>query len=268
MNQNRIRPHAYLKNSLIITLLCLNLLPTFGQSISSQSSDSVKKDATQTLIDGSIPEDTTVLSIIEPYRAKVKELDRVIGRLEGEIKKGGMGGGLIGNLVVDAIKDRTKKITGKRIDLAIYNNGGLRRNFIAGGDIRAIDIFETLPFENSLVIVELNGAQLLRLLELIVKNRDAQVGVKIVYKSDPKLNDRLIKARLENKRRISPTSTYTIVTIDYLVNRGGDYAILKEAKQIRPLNILARDAVIDYIREHQSKGKIIRVKFDKRFESK
>ncbi len=40
------------------------------------------------------------------------------------------------------------------------NGGGLRKNDIAAGELRASDIFELLPFENALVALEVTGAQL------------------------------------------------------------------------------------------------------------
>ncbi len=60
------------------------------------------------------------------------------------------------------------------------NAGGLRKNEISAGELRASDIFELLPFENALVAVEINGAELLKLLPVVV--RDAQSGARIQYK--------------------------------------------------------------------------------------
>ncbi len=69
---------------------------------------------------------------------------------------------------------------GKPVALTIMNAGGLRKNEIAAGDLRAIDIFELLPFENALVAVDIRGADLLKILPALA--RDAQAGARLQYK--------------------------------------------------------------------------------------
>ena len=54
--------------------------------------------ASQTVIDPSLPDDAAVLKMLEPYSGKVRALDAVIGQLDGELKKAGLGAGNLGNL--------------------------------------------------------------------------------------------------------------------------------------------------------------------------
>ena len=101
----------------------------------------------------------------------------------------------------------------------------LRRNTIGEGELRARDIFELLPFENALVTVELTGEQLMRLLKLIVTSREAQSGARIVYFTKPDKTSEIdiVKMRTPGgEKDIDPQATYRVVTIDYIVNRGGD----------------------------------------------
>src|SRR6201988_4983568 len=46
-------------------------------------------------VDSSIPDDPEVLKIIAPYEEKVRELSKVIGRLDGGLSKTGVGGGTL-----------------------------------------------------------------------------------------------------------------------------------------------------------------------------
>lgn len=217
-------------------------------------------------IDASVPDDPAVTTAIAPYRARVVALETVIGRLDGELRKGGIGGGSLGNFVTDAISARARAaLPNETIAVAITNSGGLRKNSITAGDIRISDIYELLPFENSLVAVDLTGEQLLRFLRVIVARRDAQSGARIVYRRNVEQNaDELISARLGN-REIDRAATYTVVTIDYLVNRGGDYAVLQEASRTRPLGVTLRDAVLDYVRAETAAGRTLNVRLDGRF---
>jgi 2',3'-cyclic-nucleotide 2'-phosphodiesterase (5'-nucleotidase family) len=223
--------------------------------------------ATEREVDESIPADPATAAVVAPYTAKVRELDTPIGKLAGELKKGGVGAGSLGNFVADALRARASAKLGQPVLLAITNSGGLRKNEIAAGPLSASDIYELLPFENALVALDLTGEQLLSFLKVVVSHRDAQSGARIVYGTNGK-EDGLVAAQLGGPgalKEVDPRATYTIVTIDYLVNRGGDYSILKEAKNVRPLGLTMRDAVIDYVKAETAAGRPVKAELDGRF---
>ncbi|HEV8169343.1 MAG TPA: hypothetical protein VGP59_08350, partial [Pyrinomonadaceae bacterium] len=63
-----------------------------------------------------------------------------------------------------------------------------------------------------------------------------------------------------------PQKTYTVVTIDYLLQvGGGPYAILKEAKSRTLLNMTLRDAILNYVKSETAAGRPIRNAIDDRF---
>lgn len=230
----------------------------------------IRTRGSERAVDASIPDDPAVDKILAPYSAKVRELDTVIGRLQGNLKKKGMGAGSLGNFVADAIRATSEATLGKPVLLAITNSGGLRKNDIGEGDIRASDVYQLLPFENSLVALDLTGEQLRRFLDVIIKHRDAQSGARISYRTNAKEESEIISAKLVssgdgNEKEIDPAATYTIVTIDYLVKRGGDYSILREAKNVRPLNLTLRDAVLTYVRSETAAKRPIKAALDGRF---
>ena len=265
----------------LLGALCLLVSPTRGQTARPQPTPSaspsnlpapreINVSATTRPVDASVPEDPAVVQALAPYRARVLELETVIGRLERDLQKSGMGGGSLGNFVTDAIMSRAHTaLPNETIAMAITNTGGLRKNTISAGDIRTRDIYELLPFENSLVALDLTGEQLLRFLRVIVARRDAQTGARIIYRSNREARtNELVSVRLGNggaAREIDPAAMYTIVTIDYLVSRGGDYAVLREARRTRPLNLTLRDAVIDYVRAETAAGRTLNVNLDGRF---
>ncbi len=177
-----------------------------------------------------------------------------------------MGGGSLGNFVSDAIRDRASAKLGQPVLLTIINSGGLRKNDIAAGDLTAGDIYQLLPFENALVALDLTGDQLRKFLDVVVAQRDAQSGARIVYRLNAEKKNEIVSVMLNDAgKEIDPSATYTIVTIDYLVKRGGDYAILQQAKNMRPLNITMRDAVLDYVRTETAAGRPIKAALDGRF---
>src|SRR5882724_547077 len=225
---------------------------------------------TETQIDSSIPDDPGVDKMLAPYSPKVRELEVVVGKLMGELKKSGMGSGSLGNFVADGMRMQASLKLGKPIDLAVMNGGGMRRNTIGEGELRARDIFELLPFENALVTLELTGEQVMKLLGVVVSGREAQSGARITYLIKADKSAELESAKLLDKdgheREIDPRAIYTVVTIDYLINVGGArYSDLREGKNVRPFGITLRDAMIAYVKSETAAGRDIKPNLDGRF---
>ena len=230
----------------------------------------VKAHVTETLIDSSIPDDPAVDQMLAAYIPKVRALDTILGKLKGELRKGGMGAGSLGNFVADGMRAQASARLGKRIDLAIMNGGGLRRNTISEGELRARDIFELLPFENALVTLDLSGEQILKLLGVVVSSREAQSGARLTYiiKADKssQLETAMLRDEKGREKEIDPKATYTIVTIDYLVNVGGErYSVLREGRNTKPVGITLRDAIMDYVKSETAAAREIKPRLDERF---
>jgi len=239
------------------------------QSAPQTGAADVHARVTETIIDASIADDPAVDKMLAVYAPKVRELDVVVGKLKGELRKGGTGAGSLGNFVTDGMRWQASLKAGKPIAMALMNSGGLRRNTIGEGELRARDIFELLPFENALITVDLTGEQLKRLLEMILASNEAQSGARIVYKqnADKKNEAESITLRVAGaEEQIDPAKTYSVVTIDYLYNVGGArYGILKEGKNMTALGITLRDALMNYVKAETAAGRDIKPNLDGRF---
>ncbi len=245
--------------------------PAAKPSPANEQANIVESRASETLIDSSIPKDLSVERMLEPYSAKVRALEVVIGKLEGELSKGPLGAGSLGNFVADGIRAQASALLGRPVLLAVTNSGGLRKNIIAPGDLRAMDIFELLPFENALIEMDLTGEQLLRLLSVVTAGRDAQSGARVKYRLNEENNrPELVSAVLVDgegrETTIDPKATYRIVTIDYLLKlASGSYSILQEGKNVKPLGVTIRDAIMDYVKAETTASRTIKPKLDDRF---
>jgi 2',3'-cyclic-nucleotide 2'-phosphodiesterase (5'-nucleotidase family) len=236
----------------------------------------VRVRARESAIDASISDDPAVEKMLAEYAPKVRELDVVIGRLQGELRKFGVGAGSMGNFVTDAMLTESRQRLGRPVALAVVNGGGLRKSTIGEGELRHSDIFELLPFENALVSFEMTGEQVLSLLKQVLSHRDAQSGARVRYRVNADKKNELESARLIINGRpadIDPTATYTVISIDYLMKRTanrpssseGDYSVLSQAKKIEPLGLTIRDAVVHYVKSETAAGRNILVKLDGRF---
>jgi 2',3'-cyclic-nucleotide 2'-phosphodiesterase (5'-nucleotidase family) len=224
---------------------------------------------TETAVDASIPDDPPVDNMLAAYAPKVRELEVVIGKLTGELKKSGAGSGSLGNFVTDGMRAQANLKTNKAVAVALMNGGGMRRNSIGEGELKARDIFELLPFENALITVDLTGEQLTRMLQMIVAGREAQSGARLVYKTNADKTSEMESARLRDsgsEKVIDPNATYTIVTIDYLYRVGGTkYGMLQQGKNMKELGITLRDALINYVKSETAAGRVIKPTLDGRF---
>lgn len=265
-------PHRVL---LLLALLLVAATPALTQPAAkpqtspAQTGADVHARVTETLIDSAVADDPAVTKMVAVYAPKVRELDNVIGKLKGELRKGGTGAGSLGNFVTDGMRWQASAKAGKPITLALMNSGGMRRSTIGEGELRARDIFELLPFENALVTVELSGEQLKNLLNMILTSNEAQSGARIVYRTtaERKNEAESIKLRTtEGEQEIDPNKTYTVVTIDYLYNVGGPrYGILKDGKNMKALGITLRDSLMNYVKAETAAGRDIKPNLDGRF---
>ena len=240
---------------LLLALLCAAAVPAFSQPAAKPQTTpaptggaDVHAKVSETLIDSSIADDPAVDQMVAVYAPKVREIENVIGKLKGELRKGGVGAGSLGNFVTDGILFEARQKLGNSIVLAVTNAGGLRgKSTIPEGDLREKDIWELLPFENALVQFDMTGAQLMTLLKQVVSHRDAQAGARIKYINDAENKLQLESARLlvdGKEQEIDPSATYKVICIDYLWKRTanvpseteGNYSVLGHAKKIENLD--------------------------------
>ena len=236
----------------------------------------IQANVAETPVDSSLPDDPAVDKMLTVYSPKVRALDAVIGKLKGDLKKSGAGAGSLGNFVTDGIRAEASRKLGQPIVLAVTNNGGLRKSVMPEGDLRVREIFELMPFENALVAFDLTGAQVLNLLRVVVSFRDAQSGARLKYRISGDKKPELEQARLlidGQEKEIDPSATYTVISIDYLWKRRattpseteGDYSVLSQSKNIKPLGLTMRDALIQYVKRETAAGREIKSNLDERF---
>jgi len=166
----------------------------------------------------------------------------------------------LGNLYADICYDKANTIfykeTNKNIDFALFNYGGIR-TVIPKGDITVKNIFELMPFENKLVIVELTGEKTKALFDYLQTRKEAHPvsHVQLQMKND-KLNSILI-----NDVTFDPSQNYFVLTHDYLQHGGDHMEFFKDPVSLFQTEYKVRDAIIDYLQDTDT----IRAKLDGRF---
>ena len=262
------------RHTFLLVILLTAGIPVLAQPAAkpqpspAQTSD-LRVSVGETLVDSNLDDDPAVAKMVAVYSPKVRELDVVLGRLSGELRKGGAGSGSLGNFVTDGMRWQATLKAGKAITLAVMNGGGMRRSTIGEGELRARDIFELLPFENALVTVDLTGVQLKKLLDTILTANEAQSGARIVYKTTAEKKNEAESIKLREgagETEIDPAKIYTVVTIDYLYNVGGTrWGIFHEGTNMKALGITLRESLMNYVKSETAAGRDIKPNLDGRF---
>ncbi|MCU0438094.1 MAG: 5'-nucleotidase C-terminal domain-containing protein [Raineya sp.] len=200
-----------------------------------------------------LTEDKEVAQIIEPYKKQLDaQMNQVIGYAEKEIQTNRRASEtLLGNLVVDMIIEKARKTSKTKVDFAFVTFGGLRASIPAGA-IKKGDIFELMPFENELVVLEVDGKTVRKLFEYMAVVRNMAISNTKIFIEGGKIKEVLI-----DDEPIEDNKTYYIATSDYLANGGDNLNFLKERKNMTFLNVKFRELIIESIEETQKKGKKI-----------
>ena len=206
--------------------------------------------------------DSSILSIISPYKIKVdEEMNDTIGVFDVDLIKEQAESNL-GNLIADVLKTSLEENLGSKIDFAFSNYGGIRVNSIAKGSILKGEIYELLPFDNSLVMLELKGSELKVLFDHLIHKGGWPVSKEILIIFDKNNPERTV-TRVQNQDIIAD-KIYKIGTIDYLAGGGDNCDFLKDKKRT-DTGIIIREALISFIQKKQAEKLPVTSKKEGRF---
>lgn len=190
--------------------------------------------------------------LIAPYKAELdKTMDEVIGQTPFELIKNRPNGSL-NNWTADLLLDLVNVYYDIEVDFAVQNLGGVRINSLAKGDILVRNIFELMPFDNKVSILELDGHTVNQLFATILGQGGWPVsrGVRIYADKDGSLNHATINGDLvaENKK-------YLVAMPDYIANGNSDCEFLIGNKK-DDMDLLIRDGMISYLKSIKGTDKL------------
>ena len=186
--------------------------------------------------------DPEIAKIIEPYEAKVAgKLAEVVGQATADLTRSNNAESPLADLIADALRERGKT------QIGLQNIGGIRAT-IPKGSITWGDVFEVLPFQNTLVTVKVTGAQLKKTLNAGLL---AVSGIRVRLDLKKPGGQQLVSVTLSDGTPIEDAQIYSVTTNDYVVAGGDGFGELGRGKEIKDTGILLRDAVLDYIKAHR-----------------
>ena len=208
--------------------------------------------------------DSSIVKYYQPFKKNLEEslMNTPISYSPETYKKNdGELNSTLSNMFADATYEMSNpvfnKISGESIDIVLLNNGGIR-SIISKGNISEKTAFELMPFENSIVVLELSGLSIIKMIDYLrkVKLQHPISGLQITLNNDYSVNEVKINGvSIENEKK------YYVATTDYLLEGGDKMYFLAETTKTTDINYKMRDVLIDYFKKYDT----LKLKSDNRF---
>jgi 5'-nucleotidase / UDP-sugar diphosphatase len=189
----------------------------------------------------SVKPDPEIAKLVDERRADgEKYTSRVVGRTTEPLSNVREETGF-GNLITDAFVEYGRQ-QGWKTDVAFYNMAGVRASFPAG-QLTFGQLYEALPFSNTVVNVDLTGENLREIIDraACVTGRLHMAGVVVSFRFDAGLPN-CVKSITVGGAALDPARNYHVATIDYLLLGGDGHATFK-----RGTNVIYGDVEVDVV---------------------
>ena len=195
-------------------------------------------------------EDPAIAALIAPYHDKVTaQMQEVLGTAPAPLVKNA-GESPLANFVADLQRERASQVLGQPVALGVMSNGGLRAGF-AAGPVTLGAVFELMPFENELVVLDAPGPVVQQLFDYAAHVKMAVSGATYTVTFDGLPKD----IRIGNKPfDVNQDRLWPIAISDYLAT-GGDNMTFFKPLEARHTNVLLRTAIVDHIRALTKAGR-------------
>jgi 5'-nucleotidase len=203
---------------------------------------------------------------VSGYLAKVKEraqaqLARPVARLgvaAVSSKENAAGESPLGDLIADAAVEATRE---QGVQLGFMNPGGIRKDLEAGPDLTATygQAQAVLPFGNTLVVMDMTGAQIRNLLEQQWLSRQSpyilQVSSGLSYRWDEKrpVGSRVVPGSVRiNGAALEDGRTYRVVANNFLAEGGDKFPEFAKGANRADTQIRDLDGLIAYLKKREN----------------
>lgn len=193
-----------------------------------------------------LPPDPLVAAKLAHYKKLVApQIGEIIGKARKRLVREYNSESSLGSFVADVLR-----IKGKA-DIGLTNAGGLRAD-LPEGDISKGNVLDALPFVNSLITLEMTGAQIREVLEqgFTLERGMIQVsGLVAVYDLKRPDGKRLMELKIGDQP-VNEKALYRVATNSFLVQGGDLYQTFLKAKQVYSGPLIS-ESVMEYLRERR-----------------
>lgn len=198
-----------------------------------------------------IDSDPKVAQIVEKATRKVRALKRrKIAEFVEDYERQYSSECSIGNMIADSMRAETGA------ELALQNSGGIQNN-ITSGEFTVGDLFDVLPFDNQVIVMDLQGSDLQ---ELFTQSASLRRGILQVsggkYSFTNRSNeDYELTEVFIGGEPVVATKTYSICTNSFLGDGGDNFLAFRNGRNLR-FGRQQRDVISDYLEKIGRDGPI------------
>lgn len=229
----------------------------------------ILEDLAKSPVAAVVAEDAPAAEFLEPYTQGVEAMrSDVIGRATASlphitapgVNRDGVSlphGSLIAPHVAKAMLEKIAT-TGAPADCCLLNAGGVRES-VAQGNISIGTAYQLMPFNNTLYLLTLTGAQLKDALEYGVTRSEGAfpyvAGMRYSADMNQPEGSRITTIDIHSKDgewiTVDPAQTYRVVTNAYLARGGDGYVALREAADRYDTGFVDTESFIEYVKRHK-----------------
>jgi len=184
--------------------------------------------------------------ILKKYESITGKYSKVIGKTESDLKAYSDSVSPLGGWLAKQVKDRFN------VQVAIINSGSLRNNLYKG-KITLAEVFDVMPFTDSITTMKIKGSELKKIIEHGILSPDNGFGqfygLNIMYKPQNKYGNRILSIKLNSGQQIQDKNYYSIAVTGFMYT-GGDGYSFKGAEDVKQTKVELRDVMIDSIKTH------------------
>lgn len=240
-----------LKNyNLAVKYFVLFLTFTTGVSCGSKKAYVTRVEGKEIGITDANTEDQTIANFIKPYKESIdKDFNMVLAYAPQTLDKSGQWQTTMGNLFADVVMSSGNPVLERRekksIDIVLLNHGGIR-SIIPKGDVTTRTAFEIMPFENSLVVIAMDGEAIMDMIRYIIAEKKPHPLAGMTFTIDKNNQPAAI---LIKGKPLELNKTYYVGTNDYLSNGGDNMVFFKKGTAKYDLDYKLRNILIDYFKQ-------------------
>lgn len=178
------------------------------------------------------------------YQQAFPEIMEVVGRNEARLNRKYFDESDIGNLSADIM------VEASGADIGLMHPGGIRKDLPAG-DVRIMDILDTNPFVDNVLIMRVTGAQLKQVLEQSftqLRGLMSVSGIETVYDTAQPEYQRLISVK-RNGAEVLDEDEFDVATSGIIARGGDHFDMFLDTEFVRELTPIS-DLMIAYYRKH------------------
>ncbi len=196
---------------------------------------------------------------LAPYKAKVDSAMSVVLGSADDTMYVARPASPLTNWACDAFVDIARQRSGKKIDFAVINTGGVRVDIVPG-DVTRGSVWKAFPFTNYMSIVQLKGSDVKQLFEQIANNGGEGVSSEVRLA----IQEGKVKQLTIGGKAVDDNSTYNIATLNFVAEGGDGMVAFNKALSRTDYPGFVYELFEGYITNMSQQGKTMRAINDNR----